>query len=316
MLELLRRSGLPEGFSAQSQSIDSVISWVHILMLILFIGWGSFFIYTLIRFRKRPNVSADPKGVKNHYSTYSEAAVAIFEIILLVGFSFPVWANRVENVPDPSKSQVIKVVAQQFKWNMRYPGEDGVFGRTSPDLIDDQGLNFIGLDRKDTYASDDIITTQGHMHLPIDRDITVELTTRDVIHSFFIPVMRVKQDAIPGISIPFWFTPTKTGSWEIACAQLCGNSHYIMKGYVHVHTQKGFDSYMKALSIIQEIDDYDFTFEAESTLSQVIDSLKKDDSTKAEELAVFALSQAEQAKIDKESSGGDDDSWDDWGDDW
>ena len=73
---------------------------------------------------------------------------------------------------------------------------------------------------------------------------------------------------------------------------------------------------MKALSIIQEIDDYDFTFEAESTLSQVIDSLKKDDSTKAEELAVFALSQAEQAKIDKESSGGDDDSWDDWGDDW
>ena len=154
------------------------------------------------------------------------------------------------------------------------------------------------------------------MHLPIDRDITVELTTRDVIHSFFIPVMRVKQDAIPGISIPFWFTPTKTGSWEIACAQLCGNSHYIMKGYVHVHTQKGFDSYMKALSIIQEIDDYDFTFEAESTLSQVIDSLKKDDSTKAEELAVFALSQAEQAKIDKESSGGDDDSWDDWGDDW
>ena len=87
MLEILRRFGLPDGFSAQSESIDSVLSWVHILMLILFIGWGSFFIYTLIRFRKRPNVSADPKGVKNHYSTYSEAAVAIFEIILLVGFS-------------------------------------------------------------------------------------------------------------------------------------------------------------------------------------------------------------------------------------
>ena len=130
--------------------------------------------------------------MKNHYSTYSEAAVAIFEIILLVGFSFPVWANRVENVPDPSKSEVIKVVAQQFKWNMRYPGEDGVFGRTSPDLIDDQGLNFIGLDRKDTFASDDIIPTQGHMHLPVNKDITIEMTTRDVIHSFFIPVMRVK----------------------------------------------------------------------------------------------------------------------------
>jgi len=315
MLELLRKSGLPDGFSVQSQSIDSVLSWVHILMLILCVGWGTFFIYTLIRFRKRPNVPADSKGIKNHYSTYSEAAIVIFEIILLVGFSFPVWANRVENVPEPSNSQMIKVVAQQFKWNMRYPGEDGIFGRTSPDLIDDQGLNFIGLDKKDIYAEDDIIPTQGHMHLPINKDITVELTTRDVIHSFFIPLMRVKQDAIPGISIPFWFTPNKTGSWEIACAQLCGNSHYIMKGYVHVHTQKGFKSYMKALSLIQEIDDYDYTFEAETTLSKVIDSLKNNNEKKAEELALFALTQVEQAKLDKDSSD-DEDNGDDWGDDW
>ena len=135
------------------------------------------------------------------------------------------------------------------------------------------------------------------------------LSTRDVIHSFAIPVMRVKQDAIPGIRIPTWFTPTRTGSWEIACAQLCGNSHYEMKGYVHVHTKKGYEAYMKTLAVIYEVNDYDYTFESEETLKKVLESLKSDESFKAEELALLALSQAEAAQAEQELSG--DDEWDD-----
>jgi cytochrome c oxidase subunit 2 len=309
MLELLKKIGFSEGYSAQSPAIDSVMSWVHILMLVLFVGWGVFFLYTLVRFRQKKNPKADPVGVTNHYSTYSEAAVAIFEIILLVAFSFPVWASRVENLPDNSDSEVIRVIGQQFKWNIHYSGEDGIFGRTAADLIDDQALNFIGLDRDNEAAKDDIIPTQGHLHLPVDRNIIVELSTRDVIHSFAIPVMRVKQDAIPGIRIPTWFTPTRTGSWEIACAQLCGNSHYEMKGYVHVHTKKGYEAYMKTLAVIYEVNDYDYTFESEETLKKVLESLKSDESFKAEELALLALSQAEAAQAEQELSG--DDEWDD-----
>ncbi|MEE2876365.1 MAG: cytochrome c oxidase subunit II [Candidatus Neomarinimicrobiota bacterium] len=309
MLELLRKIGFTEGYSAQSPAIDSAMSWVHILMLVLYVGWGGFFIYTLIRFRRKKNPKADPIGVRNHYSTYSEASVAVFEIILLVVFSFPVWASRVENIPDKADSEVIRVIGQQFKWNIHYPGEDGVFGRTASDLIDDQALNFIGLDWENEAAVDDIIPTQGHLHLPVDREIIIEISTRDVIHSFGIPVMRVKQDAIPGLRIPTWFTPTKTGSWEIACAQLCGNSHYEMKGYVHVHTQKGYEAYLKTLAVIQEVNDYDYTYEAEATLKKVLDALKVDNESKAEELTLLALSQAEAAKGEQEESG-DDEEWD------
>ena len=314
MLDLLRNLGLAEGFSAQSPAMDSVISWSHILMLILFVGWGAFFIYTLIRFRQKKNPKADPVGVTNHYSTYAEAGVAVFEILLLIIFSFPVWASRVDEIPDRSETEIIRVVGQQFKWNIHYPGDDGVFGRTLPELIDDQGLNFIGFDKDDEAGQDDIIPTQGHLHLPVNKDIILEISTRDVIHSFAIPVMRVKQDAIPGIRIPTWFTPTKTGSWEIACAQLCGNSHYEMKGYVHVHTPRGYEAYMQTLAIVRDVDDYDYTFEAESTLSKAIDSLRKDDPDKAEDLTFLALSQAEEAKLEKEASGDEDD--DDWGEEW
>ena len=312
MLELLRKSGFTEGYSAQSAAIDSVMSWVHILMLVLYVGWGAFFIYTLIRFRQKKSPKADPVGVTNHSSTYSEAAVAVLEIVLLVAFSFPVWANRVENIPDRADAEVIRVIAQQFKWNIHYSGEDGVFGRTDPGEINDLALNFIGLDETDVAAQDDIIPTQGHLHLPVDRDIIIDLTTRDVIHSFAIPVMRVKQDAIPGIRIPTWFTPTKTGSWEIACAQLCGNSHYEMKGYVHVHTQEGYAAYMKTLAIIQEVDDYDYTYEAEESLKKALDALKADDASKAEELTLQALSQAEDAQAEQEVAGDEDEEWEDW----
>ncbi len=314
MLDLLRNLGLAEGYSAQSPAVDSVISWSHILMLILFVGWGSFFIYTLIRFRQKKNPEADPVGVTNHYSTYVEAGVIVFEIVLLIIFSFPVWASRVEEVPDRAEAEVIRVVGQQFKWNIHYPGDDGVFGRTSANLIDDQALNFIGFDKKDEAAQDDIIPTQGHLHLPVNKDILIEISTRDVIHSFSIPVMRVKQDAIPGIRIPTWFTPIRTGSWEIACAQLCGNSHYEMKGYVHVHTQQGYDAYMKTLAVVRDVDDYDYTFEAESTLSKAINALKEGNAGQAEDLALQALSQAEEAKVEKEAAGDDED--DDWGEEW
>ena len=183
MLDLLRNLGLAEGFSAQSPAMDSVLSWSHILMLVLFVGWGAFFIYTLIRFRQKKNPKADPVGVTNHYSTYAEAGVAVFEILLLIIFSFPVWASRVDEIPDRSETEIIRVVGQQFKLNIHYPGDDGVFGRTLPELIDDQGLNFIGFDKDDEAGQDDIIPTQGHLHLPVNKDIILEISTRDVIHS-------------------------------------------------------------------------------------------------------------------------------------
>jgi cytochrome c oxidase subunit 2 len=201
--------GLPVSASEHAARVDQLILYVHILMVVLFVGWILFFFYALLRFRRGNNPRADYTGVKTHASSYIEAAVAVFEVLLLVGLSIPFWAWKVSAFPTDPNTVHVRVIAQQFAWNVHYPGPDGVFGRTDIKLVDEQ-TNPIGLDRKgDPHAKDDIVTL-NQLHLPVNRPAVIEITTKDVIHSFFLPVMRVKQDAIPGMLIPIHFVPTKT----------------------------------------------------------------------------------------------------------
>lgn len=201
--------GLPISASEQGARIDWLIFYVHILMVMLFVGWITFFLYTIFRFRKSRHPRADYTGVKTHASSYLEAAVAVIEVALLVGLSIPFWSWKVSAFPTEPNTVHVRVIAQQFAWNIHYPGPDGIFGRTDIKLVDEE-KNPIGLDRKgDPHAKDDIVTL-NQLHLPVNRPVIIEITTKDVIHSFFLPVMRVKQDAIPGMLIPIHFIPTKT----------------------------------------------------------------------------------------------------------
>ncbi len=201
--------GLPIDASAHGPEIDNMIGVVHWLMFALFIGWGTFFVYTLIRFRRSRQAAADPEGVKSHASSYLEVAVALFEVVLIVGFAVPLWAKRVNAFPDEKEALVVRVVAEQFAWNVHYPGADGQFGRTDINLVTAE--NPIGLDRSDPSGKDDI-TTINQLNLPVGRPVIVRLTSKDVIHSFGIPLLRVKQDVIPGQVIPVWFKPVETTS--------------------------------------------------------------------------------------------------------
>ena len=199
--------GLPPDGSAYGYEIDNLIVIVHWLMLVLFVGWGIFFIYTLVRFRRSRQPKANYTGVKSHFSSYLEVAVLIAEIVLLFAFSVPLWSKRVEAFPAENEATVVRVVAEQFAWNIHYSGPDGKFGKTSITLIDPD--NPLGLDRSDPDAKDDI-TTINQLNLPVNKSVIIHLTSKDVIHSFNLPIYRAKQDAIPGMSIPLWFTPTKT----------------------------------------------------------------------------------------------------------
>ncbi|MEW5874214.1 MAG: hypothetical protein AB1752_03405 [Candidatus Zixiibacteriota bacterium] len=239
MVELL---GLPPQASAHAAEIDNLIGVVHWLMLVLFVGWGSFFLYTLIRYRRGANPKADYAGVKSHTSTYLEVAVAVFEAVLLIGFSIPLWAKVVVAVPAEKDAEVVRVVAEQFLWNIHYPGKDGVFGRTDLKLIDTES-NPLGLDHSDPFAKDDI-TTINQLHLPVNKPALIYLSSKDVIHSFSLPIMRVKQDAIPGMVIPVGFTPIVTGESEIACAQLCGLGHYRMRGFMTIHEPADYQKWI------------------------------------------------------------------------
>ena len=154
MIDILHYFGLPINLSIQGAKIDEINAIVHWLMLILFVGWGTFFIVSLVKFSATKNKKANYTGVKSHLSSVLEATVAVIEIVILFGFAFPIWAHRVTDVPNPSEAVHIRVVAQQFAWNIHYPGEDGLFGTTRSDLVDEQD-NHIGLDRVSQKASDD-----------------------------------------------------------------------------------------------------------------------------------------------------------------
>lgn len=199
--------GLPINASAEGGPIDSLNSWVHVLMFVLFIGWSLLFVFMLIRFRKSAHPKADHEGVKSHASSYIEAFVAILEIVLLVGISIPFWSKKVNAFPTAADNPVhVRVVAQQFAWNIHYPGPDGKFGKT--DLKKINSDNPVGLIRKGDGADDVVEVNQ--LYLPVNRPAVLDITTMDVIHSFSLPLFRVKQDTIPGMSIPIYFTPTRT----------------------------------------------------------------------------------------------------------
>jgi cytochrome c oxidase subunit 2 len=198
---------LPPDGAAHGAGIDHLIGLVHWLMAALFVGWGTFYVVTLIRFRSSRNPKANYHGVKGHASNYLEAAVLVVEVILLAGFSIPMWSERVDAFPAERDATVVHIVAEQFAWNVHYPGPDGKFGRRSLDLVDAE--NPLGLDRTDADARDDI-TTINQLTLPVGKPVIIYLTSKDVIHSLNLPPYRVKQDAVPGLNIPVWFTPTKT----------------------------------------------------------------------------------------------------------
>jgi cytochrome c oxidase subunit II len=246
--------GLPPLATAHGGQIDNLIGLIHIFMLFLFVGWGGFFLYAIVRFRKSRNPVADYKGVTSHRSTYLEIGVAVVEAVLLIGFAIPLWAARVEGLPPENEALVVQVTGEQFAWNIHYPGADGIFGRTDIKLLDLQS-NPLGLDRSDPAAKDDI-TTVNQLYLPVNKPIIVRLRSKDVIHSFGVPEFRVKQDAVPGLTIPIWFIPTittaemrtRTGNpgfqYEIACAQLCGLGHARMRGLVTVQTAEEFQKWL------------------------------------------------------------------------
>ena len=200
--------GLPPLAATHGGQIDSMIGWVHVFMLILFVGWGGFFTFCLVRFRRSRNPVANYTGVKSHTSSYLEVGVAVVEAILLFGFAIPLWAARVDRMPPANEALLVQVTGEQFAWNVHYAGPDGTFGRTDIKLLDLQS-NPLGLDRSDPAAKDDV-TTLNQLYLPVNKPIIVRLRSKDVIHSFGVPEFRVKQDAIPGLTIPIWFVPNVT----------------------------------------------------------------------------------------------------------
>jgi cytochrome c oxidase subunit II len=245
---LIESLGITPNASLHGYAIDSMLEMLHWFMLILFVGWGSFYAYTLWRFQAKKHPKANYVGTTSHLPTKLEGGVLVLEIVLLMAFAAPIWAARVDQFPTGPDVTHLRAVGQQFLWNFQYTGPDGKFGHRDIKLVSTS--NQLGLDRTDADAADDL-TAMNEMHLPVNKPCIIDISSKDVIHDFCIPNMRVAQDAIPGAVIPMWFIPVKTGTYEIVCAQLCGNNHSAMKATLVVESEadykKWYDDTMSLL---------------------------------------------------------------------
>lgn len=239
MLYALGRWWLPPVASQQGEGIDGLFRAILTVVTLVFVGVQGLLGLALWRFRDR----GQGRAAHWHDNPRLELTWTAATALILAGFTIfggTLWV-RVHGAPPPG-ALTVEVTGEQFGWVYRYPGPDGVFGRTNPRLI--SGRNPLGLDTSDPAAADDRVTRE--LRLPVNQPVLLRIRAKDVIHSFFIPAMRFKQDAVPGRVIERWITPTRTGRFTVACAELCGVGHYVMASAVVVETPEAFQRWLQA----------------------------------------------------------------------
>lgn len=199
-----------------------------------------FMAYCLYRFRHEEGRRAAYEPL-NHKLEGWLAVVTTAAVILLLAPGLFVWGQFI-SVPEGAME--VEAVGAQWTWSYRLPGADKQLGSSDVRYID--ANNSLGLSPADPKAQDDLLVTGGDLHLPIGRPVKVLLRSIDVLHDFYVPEIRAKMDLVPGIVTYFWFTPTKTGEFEILCAAFCGIGHPQMRGKIVVESEDNFQSWLAA----------------------------------------------------------------------
>ncbi|MGC1481175.1 MAG: cytochrome c oxidase subunit II [Chthoniobacterales bacterium] len=230
---------MPPTATENGQQTDLILNTIFWLTAGVFVLTQGFYIYYLIRYRRR-------EGVKAHYIHGNNLAEIIWTALPTAVFlGLAIWGDHVWNqltkTPAPNNAIEVEIVGYQFAWDFRYGGEDGELDEI---LLEKMGgtENKFGLKRADFDQSDDFSTTE--MVIPVGVPVHVILRARDVIHSFYVPEFRLYQDAVPGRTIDWmWFVTTREGNFELACNQLCGTGHYNMKAPIRVVSQEVYDEW-------------------------------------------------------------------------
>ncbi len=208
---------LPAGESSFSGEIDGIFRLILWITGVIFVLVEALLVFFLIRYRHKEGRRARYTHGNNRLEVIWTIIPAVICVVLAL-VSRRVWAEIKQRMPEDAMQ--IEVTAEQFAWNIRYPGADGKLG-----------------------TPDDVVTL-NQLHFPVGQKVVVSLHSKDVIHSFFLPEFRVKQDAVPGMTTKVWFDAAHVGHWEIACAELCGLGHYRMKGFLTADSKEDFDKWM------------------------------------------------------------------------
>ncbi|VVO43863.1 c-type cytochrome [Pseudomonas fluorescens] len=219
-------------------SIDTTLFITLVISGIFFIAITVFMAVAVIRYRHK-------EGARAHYQPESKKLELWLIIVTSVGIAAMLAPGLVvynDFVRVPKNAYELEVVAQQWQWAFRFSGQDGKMGRSDIKFVD--FANPLGLDPKDPAGQDDVLIKNNEIRLPLDQPVKVLLRSKDVLHNFYVPQIRSKMDMVPGMVSHFWFTPTKTGKYEILCAEYCGVGHFNMRGHMIVEERGAFDQWL------------------------------------------------------------------------
>ncbi|MEE9424603.1 MAG: cytochrome c oxidase subunit II [Methylococcales bacterium] len=220
--------------------MDDTLMITFVVTGFVFVAVNLFMAYALVRFRYREDRRAKYEPENKKLELWLTGLTTVGIVIMLA----PGLIVLADFVHVPKDAAVIEAVGKQWQWSFRFPGKDGVLGNSKPQLISFQ--NPFGLNPDDPNGQDDVLINNSELHLPVDKPVQVLLRSKDVLHDFYVPHFRVKMDAVPGIITMLWFTPTKIGRFDIACAEYCGIGHHTMRGAVFVEDQDTFQNWLNA----------------------------------------------------------------------
>ena len=219
--------------------IDDTILITFWVTGVVFLAVVLFMAYCIYRFRYQENKRAEYNPESKKLEWWLTGLTTLGVVVMLTPGLF-VW-NQFVTVPEGAAE--FEVMGQQWQWSFRFPGKDGALGTTNARKI--SGDNPFGIDPKDPNGQDDVLVEGGELHLPVDQPVKVLLRSIDVLHDFYVPEFRAKMDMVPGAVTYFWLTPTRTGTFDILCFELCGMGHHDMRGNVVVEEESAFQEWLQ-----------------------------------------------------------------------
>ena len=207
----------------------------------VFIAVMLFTAWCLYKYRHREGVTAEYEPENKKMEIWLTVVTALGVAVMLAPGLW-VWKDFV-TVPPGAEDRMFETLGKQWSWSYRFPGADGVLGRTEPRLVSDD--NPFGIDPNDPNSMDDVLVDDSEVHIPMGKPIKVVLRSLDVLHDFYVPQFRAKMDMVPGMVTYFWFTPTREGTFEMLCFELCGTGHYAMRGSVVVEEESVFRAWLQ-----------------------------------------------------------------------
>lgn len=227
--------------------MDTTINITFWITGVVYVAILLFVAYCVFRFRHREGIKAAYEPENNKLELWLTVGTAVCVAAMLAP-GLIVWYDF---VTVPKDATNVEVVGQQWSWNYRLPGKDGVLGKSDTRNVSSD--NPLGIDSNDPHGQDDVVIEADALHLPIGKPVKMLLRSLDVLHDFYVPQFRAKMDIVPGMVTYFWFVPTRTGTYEVLCAELCGVGHHTMRGTVIVDDESAYQAWLKEQQTFQQL---------------------------------------------------------------